>query len=578
MPHRRPTALAAASALALAGPLLLAVSPAAAAPPGPGSTRPATVAQAQREFEERTPRRYRDQDLTWAPCSSAQIGVLNALVGGLECAQVAVPRDWDAPAEGDPLQVTISRLPRTGARPGRTIVTNPGGPGGAGLTLAALGSSVPALAGTEVIGLDVRGTGASSSLTCGDDLLAAASVAPDYRDRSPEALALAAKSVQAGAEACADDPLVDVVNTRQTVFDVDLVRDALDRDTIDWVGYSGGTWLGTQFATHLPARVGRFVLDSTVDATAGYQEVFSYQPMAFQRRFEQDFAPWVAAGNAAHGLGATGAEVTATYERLRASVAARPIGVPGLALDGTLLDSLVLQAMYGKAQFPQAAWLLSAVQVVDALRGRGVRPGRAHLPRRGARPGPVPGGAVGGGEAAGHLRGHDVRRQPLDAGPGVLGRARGGAGGPVPAARLRAVAAGLRVLGPPGPDPAHRRRGGPAAAADRAVAPRPRHRLRRRGPHPRGARVLDHDHGRGRGRPRPLRHGQPLRRRRGEHLPHHRRRPRRGPELRGRRVAAGHGRRDAERARGGAARRAGCGPGVRPRWARVGEDDPVRTT
>ncbi|MBB2900008.1 pimeloyl-ACP methyl ester carboxylesterase [Kineococcus radiotolerans] len=376
MPRHRPAVLAAASALALAGPLLLSVSPAAAAP-APAAVplsgqRPATVEEAQRQFEARTPQRYRDQDLAWSPCSSAQIGLLNSLVVGLECARVAVPRDWDAPEEGEPLQVTISRLPQAGPRPERTIVTNPGGPGGAGLTLATLPSMAPALAGTEVIGLDVRGTGASSSLTCGDDLLAAASAAPDYRDRSPEALALAAESVRAGAEACADDPLADVVNTRQTVFDVDLVRDALDRDTIDWVGYSGGTWLGTQFATHLPGRVGRFVLDSTVDATAGYQEVFSYQPMAFQRRFEQDFAPWVAAGNAAYGLGATGEEVTATYERLRASLAARPIGVPGLTVDGTLLDSLVLQAMYGKAQFPQAAWLLSAVQVVDALRGGGV--------------------------------------------------------------------------------------------------------------------------------------------------------------------------------------------------------------
>jgi pimeloyl-ACP methyl ester carboxylesterase len=371
MHHRRPAVLATVSALALAGPLLLAVQPAAAEPSPLGTQRPATVAEAEREFEERTPQRYRDQELVWAPCAPSQLGLLNAIVGGLECARVAVPRDWNAPDESEPLQVTISRSPRTGERPDRTIITNPGGPGGAGLTMAALGSSVPALAGTEVIGLDVRGTGASSALTCGDELTAAYGILPDARDRSPEALALTAKAMAAAADACAEDPLVDVVNTRQTVYDVDLVRDALDRDTIDWIGYSGGTWLGTQFATHLPARVGRFVLDSTVDATAGYQEVFSYQPMAFQRRFEQDFAPWVAAGNPVHGLGATGPEVVATYELLRANLAARPLGIPGFQVDGTLLDALVAQSMYAKADFPAAAWLLTGLRTLDTLREAG---------------------------------------------------------------------------------------------------------------------------------------------------------------------------------------------------------------
>ncbi|MEW1956158.1 alpha/beta hydrolase [Kineococcus sp. NPDC059986] len=371
--HRtvRRAGTAAVGVLALAGPLLVA-GPAAAAPapaPSPlGTTRPATVAAAEAEFTARTPERYRDQQLAWAPCSREQVGLLASLTSGLVCARVAVPRDWNDPEAGEPLQVTISREPRQGPRPERTVVTNPGGPGGAGLSLAALGSAVPGLADTEVIGLDVRGTGASSAMTCGSSFVG--ETPPDTRDRSPEALAQAAKIIERAAQACAQDPLAPVVDTQQTVFDIDLVRDALDRETIDWVGYSGGTWLGAQFATHLPGRVGRFVLDSSVDATAGYQEVFSYQPMAFQRRFDVDFAPWAAAGNATFGLGATGAEVGATYERLRAGLAARPLPLlPGLVVDGNLLDALATQSMYGKASFPQLAWILSGLQVVEAWRG-----------------------------------------------------------------------------------------------------------------------------------------------------------------------------------------------------------------
>ncbi|NYD24160.1 alpha/beta fold hydrolase [Kineococcus aurantiacus] len=366
---RRPAVV---GVLALTGSLL------AAAPPASATPAPDPLVQAQREFEQRTPERFRDQQLAWAPCTTDQLGLLAGLTSGLECARVAVPRDWDDPEAGEPLHVTISRAPRTGPRPERTIVTNPGGPGGAGLSLAALGTQVPALAGTEVVGLDVRGTGASSAFTCGTG---ATDRLPDVRDRSPEALAATARAVRAVAQECSADPLAPVVNTQQTVHDVDLVRDALDRDTIDWVGYSGGTWLGTQFATHLPARVGRFVLDSTVDATAGYQEVFSYQPMAFQRRFDEDFTPWAAAGNGTYGLGATPQEVTATYEGLRAALVAHPLPTPTTTLDGNGLDTVVAQAMYGKAQFPVLAQTLSGLRTVLALRGDADLPVPAALQR-----------------------------------------------------------------------------------------------------------------------------------------------------------------------------------------------------
>ncbi|WP_337061599.1 alpha/beta hydrolase [Kineococcus sp. G2] len=384
LPARRRPTLAAAVAAALGATLLAggtasaATAPTTTAPTAslPGDAplsqlateRPATLPEAERLFAERYPALYRDQVPSWAPCTAEAVG--SAQVAGLlECAEVLVPRDHRDPAAGEPLRIAISRLPQQGERPARTVVTNPGGPGGAGLSLASLGLQ-PALAGTEVIGLDVRGTGASSPLTCGADLVAAAAGTPDPRDRSPEALAATAAAMRAAAQACADDPLVDVVNTEQTIADVDLVRHALDRETIDWVGYSGGTWLGAQYATYFPARVGRFVLDSSVEATAAFQEVFSEnQPPAFQRRFEADFATWAASYDWLFGLGPTAGAVEGTYERVRAELAARPLQLDGVVLvDGAVVDVLVAQAMYSKTAFEQLAWILRGLDVVTGLR------------------------------------------------------------------------------------------------------------------------------------------------------------------------------------------------------------------
>lgn len=381
--------IAGVSALAVAGTLLLGATPAGASTttlttaglPGSGplsaaaTARPTTLADAQAQFEARTPTVFAEQELVWATCTPGQFSESEVAAGvldlGLECATVAVPRDWNDAAAGDPLQIAVSRLPQPGPRPERTVLTNPGGPGGPGLSLAAVGS-LPALRGTEVVGIDVRGTGSASVSECGNELTAALNAVPDPRDRTQAALDATAEAVSAGAEVCQDDPVGVVLNTEQTVLDLDLVRALLDRETVDWWGVSAGTWMGAQYATYLPARVGRMVLDSALDVTATWQSAKQLQPMAFQRRFDSDFAPWAAQWSWLFHLGDDAAAVGRTYEEVRAALVVEPLDVPGIGrVDGALLDGLVGQSMYSKQLFEQLAWSMLFLRTAVVARSVG---------------------------------------------------------------------------------------------------------------------------------------------------------------------------------------------------------------
>ena len=64
------------------------------------------------------------------------------------------------------------------------------------------------------------------------------------------------------------------MNTAQTVQDIDLIRQLLGYDKIDFVGYSGGTWMGAYYQTYFPEHVGRFVLDSNTDFTRAWLDTF----------------------------------------------------------------------------------------------------------------------------------------------------------------------------------------------------------------------------------------------------------------------------------------------------------------
>jgi pimeloyl-ACP methyl ester carboxylesterase len=273
----------------------------------------------------------------------------------LECGSFTAPMDWNNPGNGKTITIAVSRTTPLNGKAKTTVFTNPGGPGGAGRTLPLVFLNRPKLSeNAEIIGIDVRGTGASSNVTCGlFDTLGAT----DPRDRSKANLDLIHQGMELQAKFCQtkSGELGRYVTTEQTVKDLDLLRQILKRKKVDWIGYSGGSWMGAYYATYFPKTLGKIVLDSNTQFTAPWQTVFGDFGMGFERRFRVDFLPWVAKYDHIYHLGKTGEEVRQTYERTRKKLAEQPVTLP----DGTYypvnLDVVLFGGLYSKYSFEGAA-------------------------------------------------------------------------------------------------------------------------------------------------------------------------------------------------------------------------------
>lgn len=305
---------------------------------------------------------FRTQQLEWQPCFPEPGPELPPGAERLECSVMKAPLDWNKQSRGT-VDIAVSRLRPESGKPKNLVLTNPGGPGEEGVIVPLLFLD-PAHASvadsSEIVGVDVRGTGRSTNVTCAGDTIGRER---DVRDRSRANENAMLDDAQAMARSCqgASNPVGDFINTEQTVRDFDLLRSLLGYDKTNWFGFSAGSWLGAHYATAFPSRVGRFVFDSSVKFTGTWQQIYALQPMAFERRFRQDFLPWAARYQAVYGLGDSAKSVRASYERIRAKVAEEPLDLGDSVLTATGLDSMIAGSLYGKANFPRLGELLAGL-------------------------------------------------------------------------------------------------------------------------------------------------------------------------------------------------------------------------
>ncbi|AXB41537.1 alpha/beta hydrolase [Amycolatopsis albispora] len=311
------------------------------------------------------PARYAEQELDWRQCTAEDVPDQPDTAKVLECATFATPRDWERPDDRQDLTIAISRLKSTGGTTA-SVLTNPGGPGGPGRSFpASLSQQAKLREHQEIIGIDTRGTGRSTNISCGG---AGQGAVHDPRDRDPRNLDLLLDSLELTTKTCerTSGELVEFVDTFHNTKDLDLLRVLLGREKINWIGYSAGTWLGAHYAQRFPERVGRFVLDSSVDFTSGWATSFDMQPMGYERRWRQDFLPWAAAHDNRYGLGVTGEQVRQTFEAVRYALTRNPVEVDGAKVGPGELDSRFLGLLKSKHAFPGLADFLAQLKTLTA--------------------------------------------------------------------------------------------------------------------------------------------------------------------------------------------------------------------
>jgi pimeloyl-ACP methyl ester carboxylesterase len=296
--------------------------------------------------------------LSWHSCTEQG--------ASMQCASLQVPLDYSRP-DGRKITLALSEVPATapaGKRQG-VLLVNPGGPGGAGLSLAAFvaeGLDPSVAADYTIVGFDTRGVGASvPSISCDSSFYSRAR--PDY---IPTSAAEEQKNIDRAKTYAADCEkkygwLLPYMTTENIARDMNSIRVALGQKQISYFGYSYGTYIGQVFATLFPHQLRRMVLDSTVDPKGVWWQDNIDQDYAFQGRQEAFFA-WMAKYDSVYHLGSTAAEVSASWYQARAGLEAHPIpGPDGEPLIGAdEFDDTMLIGGYDNTYWPGLASALSS--------------------------------------------------------------------------------------------------------------------------------------------------------------------------------------------------------------------------
>jgi len=243
-------------------------------PPRPSTTSTPTAEDVPAELAP-----YYHQVLRWSGCGD-----------GMQCTTATAPLDWADPA-GETIELALIRQPATGGDARGSLLVNPGGPGGSGVDFIRdsidFATSEKLQREFDVVGFDPRGVGASTPVVCTaddaglDDYLYG--ITPGEHG-SDAWIAASRQRNAAFGQGCLEHtgPLLGHIDTVSAARDLDLLRAVLGDDTLSYLGYSYGTYLGARYAELFPEKAGRLVLDGAIDPAASEFDVTLTQARGFE--------------------------------------------------------------------------------------------------------------------------------------------------------------------------------------------------------------------------------------------------------------------------------------------------------
>ncbi|MCZ4520486.1 alpha/beta fold hydrolase [Rhodococcus ruber] len=237
-----------------------------------------------------------DQQLGWEACEFNDDGppIPGADISNVECTTIQVPRDWNDPDPQQTWDVRISQarnIDPTDPDYHTTMITHPGGPYASGLSYSStVQMYTPELRQTtNYVSFDQRGLGQSSHAQC------------EYEYDPADGPVAETRAI---GESCSVDPDVATMTTEQTAFDMDLIRHLLGLESVTYMGYSYGTWLGAWYGSLFSDNIERMVLDSATDPTQdSIQSLYDVAHEGRDRQFRLHMMNWIARNDATYGLG-----------------------------------------------------------------------------------------------------------------------------------------------------------------------------------------------------------------------------------------------------------------------------------
>lgn len=218
--------------------------------------------------------------LQWAACEEAAV---------LECTTLVVPMDYSNPS-GETINVRMSRARADSTTRQRTLLLNPGGPGGGGvgfLESVVRFADVPTAIkqSHDFVSFDPRGIGQSTPVECNLNALFRQDSYPVTRAEIQQNLNLTREF----AQQCFNDEgsYLQQLGTVNVVRDMNEMRKALGISQFDFLGYSYGSRLAALYMQTFPESTGRFILDGSVAPDSGVATTFQGGLIPAQRNLDE---------------------------------------------------------------------------------------------------------------------------------------------------------------------------------------------------------------------------------------------------------------------------------------------------